>query len=159
MNVKRLMLAAAAALLVGCVDIPKEPDMQISLPVAGTEQTWNSADHAGQPVLVSFMATFCPYCKKSLPALDGVTETFKGKGVEVVGVFVDEDAATVNQVIKDFNVQSTILYNAREAAGKMGVTGFPQIMLFDKDHKLVKIWNGYSTDLQQTMTAEINKVL
>lgn len=159
MKLKQLLLAAVAVLLVGCVDIPKEPDMTLELPAATTEQVWESENYKGQPILVSFMSTSCPYCKMSLPALDAATETFAGKNVQIVGIFVDADLPTVQKVMKEHNVKSNILYDGGDAAGEMGVTGFPQIMLFDKNHKLVKIWHGFASDLKDQFESEIKKVL
>ena len=155
-------VAGCALLLSACVrmpDIPQAPSLDLSIPVAVEEEVmWNAADHAGKPVLIAVMATWCPWCKRSLPALDAATETF-GDQVEVVGVFIDDDLATVKKVQKDHKIKSKILYQGHQAAEELGAHAFPHIMLFDKKHKLVRTWSGYSEHLADEYKAEINKLL
>ena len=162
MKLRNLVFAVCAVtVLAACVppvDIPPEPTLDIALPVAGTEEIWQATDYQGKPVLVAVMATWCPWCKKSLAALDKTSQDFNEK-VEVVGIFIDEDPALVDQVKKDYNIQSKILYKGNDAAGTLEVQGFPHIVLFDKKHKVVKVWNGYAEDLADQYAAEINKLL
>ena len=58
MKFKTLLFVLFATVLLGaCVNIPETPKLNISLPVAGTEEVWTAADHAGQPILVAVMAS------------------------------------------------------------------------------------------------------
>lgn len=162
MKLKTLLIVAAAAVLFGaCVPssiVPETPKLDVSLPVSGLEEVWVSSDYQGKPVLLAVMATWCPWCKRSLPALDEANKTFAGQ-VEVVGIFIDEDPALVEQVKKEHKMQTKALYNGHEVAGDLGVQGFPHIMLFDKNHKLVKVWSGYSDTLADQYKTEIKKLL
>lgn len=162
MKLKTLVLAICAAVCLGaCVPssvVPETPELDVSLPVYGAEEIWTAADYQGKPVLMAVMATWCPWCKRSLPALDEANNTYAGQ-VEVVGVFIDEDPALVANVKKEHNMQTKALYNGREAAETLGAQGFPHVMLFDKNHKLVKVWSGYSDTLAEQYKAEINKLL
>lgn len=173
---KLTLIVFAAALCAACIQPPDVPQLPESLPEAAqapaAEVTldveiplaqekaaaWKSADYKGKPVLIAFMGSWCPWCKRSLPALDAAGAKFKGQ-VEVVGAFVDEDLSAVQAVIKQHNMKSKALYNAGDAAGEMDVQGFPHIMLFDKDHKLVKVWSGYSPALEQEFTVHITEAL
>lgn len=148
-----LALFAAACLQ----ELPQAPKLEAELPVAGSEETWKTADQKGQPVLIAFMGTWCPWCKRSLPALDAVSEAFAGKAV-VVGAFVDDDEEAVLDVVEKHDMKTKALYNAREVSQKMGVAGFPHIMLFDKKHRLVKVWNGYGPDLEVQFKEELSKL-
>ena len=103
------------------------------------------------------MGSWCPWCKRSLPALDAASAAFAGKA-EVVGAFADSDKEAVLAVIKQHNMQTKALYNARQAGTEMGVQGFPHIMLFDKKHRLVRAWNGYSPDLEAQFKEELSKL-
>ena len=162
MKLKTLLLAVLAVVLFGaCVPesvVPPTPKLDVALPVFGAEEVWTAADYQGKPVLIAVMATWCPWCKRSLPALDEASKTFEGQ-VEVVGIFIDEDPALVGNVKKEHKMQTKALYDGQEAAGKLGVQGFPHVMLFDKNHKLVKVWSGYSDTLADQYKAEINKLL
>lgn len=159
MKLKVLLFAFCAAVLLGaCVQVPQAPKLNVTLPVSGSEEIWNSADYKGRPVLVAVMATYCPWCKKSLPALDAAAEEFAGRA-EVVGIFVDENEAAVEQVKKDHHMKSKALYQGGETAQELQVQGFPHIMLFDKNGKMVKMWSGYSDTLADQYKEEINKLI
>ena len=163
MQKRTLCTVLLGALLIGaCMKpptIPQTPQLDLSLPVAVEEEVvWNSADYRGKPVLVAIMATWCPWCKRSLTALDATTEAYKDK-VEVVGVFVEDDLAPVKTVQQEHQIKSKILYQGDEAAHELQAQGFPHIMLFDKNHKLVKVWSGYSPTLAEEYKQEIEKLL
>ncbi len=163
MKLKHLVLLLTAVVLLGACapmpDIPKTPTLgNLTLPVSGTQEIWSSADYQGRPVLIAVMATWCPWCKRSLVALDQTSAAYDGK-VEVVGVFIDDDPALVEQVKKDHQMKTKALYQGNEAAHELGVQGFPHIMLFDKKHKLVKVWSGYSDTLADQYKQEIDKLL
>lgn len=148
-----LALFAAACLQ----ELPQAPKLEAELPVAGSEEIWKASEQEGKPVLISFMGTWCPWCKRSLPALDAAAQAFEGKAV-VVGAFVDDDEDAVLEVVKEHEMKTKALYDARQAAQNMGVSGFPHIMLFDKKHRLVKVWNGYGPDLEVLFQEELSKV-
>ena len=160
MKRKIILLTLFAAVALGaCVNIPKTPELNISLPVAGSEEVWKSADHKGQPVLVAVMASYCGWCKRSLPALESANAQFKDKGVQVIGIYVDNDEEAVKKIIEDYDLHSVILFQGGKTAEDLMVQGFPHIMLFDQDHDLVRLWSGYSDNLAEQYEKEINKLL
>ena len=160
MKLRTLLVADDAAMLLSaCVNIPQAPELDITLPIAGSEEVWKSADHQGQPVLVAVMASYCGWCKRSLPALEAANTEFKDKGVQVIGIYVDNDEDAVKQIMKDYDLKSVILYQGGQAAEDLMVQGFPHIMLFDQNHNLVRLWSGYSDSLAQQYSQEINKLL
>ena len=162
MKIKTLFLAFFAAFLLGgCLNLPEVPKISgLSFPVASAEEeiTWVADEKKGKPVLIAVMAGYCGWCKKSLSALEIANQEF-GDKAEVVGLFVDSDKATVQQIIKDYNLKSQILYKGGDAADALKVQGFPHILLFNKKHDLVKIWNGYSDTLADQYRNELNKLL
>ncbi len=50
------------------------------------------AQWRGQPLVVNFWATWCPPCVEEMPALQDVRDGYRGKGVEVVGIGIDNAA-------------------------------------------------------------------
>jgi len=43
----------------------------------------------GRPLVVNFWATWCPPCVEEMPALQEVRDAYRGRGVEVIGVGID----------------------------------------------------------------------
>lgn len=114
----------------------------LQLPVLAQETVWTSADYNGKPILVMVMASWCPYCKMSMPALMAAADEYKGKA-EIVGIFIDEDPALVQKAVDDNHFTAKALYNGGEAAQRLNVQGFPHAVLFDKDHRVVQEWGGF----------------
>ena len=138
-------LLLLAACMTACFrplpQIPTLPDMQ--LPVAGGNAMWKSTDYSGKPVMLVFMGSWCPYCKMTMPAVMQAAKEF-GDQVEIVGVFVDENPQAVEAVVKEHNFTVKSLYNGGEVIQMMEVQGFPHTVLFDKKHRAIKRWEGFS---------------
>ena len=49
------------------------------------------SDFAGKPLIMTFWASWCGPCRKELPALAELWQTYKGQGLQVVAVNVDKD--------------------------------------------------------------------
>ena len=69
--------------------------------VATDGRTVGSASLKGRVVLVNFWATWCPYCRKEMPAIDRFWRDYRGKGVEVVAISVDDPPEKIAAWMKD----------------------------------------------------------
>lgn len=49
------------------------------------------SNYQGQPVLLVFWATWCPYCKKLLPGIAELNDKYKNKGLKIIAVNIRED--------------------------------------------------------------------
>ena len=158
---KLLALVCVAALAAAC--LPHLPEIitleQVELPVAAQEDVlWQSDAYAGKPVLVVFMGSWCPWCKKTMPALTALQEKY-GDQVEIVGAFMDGAPGPVRDVAKEHGFTVKALYNASDVAEGLGVNGLPHTMLFNKKHQAVKVWEGYHPDMEEVVGLEIDKLI
>lgn len=55
----------------------------------------------GKVVLVNFWATWCPYCRKEMPAIDRFWHDYRGRGLEVVAISVDDPPEKIAAWMKD----------------------------------------------------------
>lgn len=156
---KLLVLAGCALLAAACMKLPQIPTLgTVEMPVATEEETvWTSTDYEGKPVLIMFMGSWCPYCKMSMPALNAAAEKY-GDKAEIVGAFMDADLKTVQQVAKEHGLKVKVLYNAGNAAEEMEVTGLPHAVLFDKKHRAVKVWEGFSPTLAPEFSEQLERL-
>ena len=93
MSMVRLTLASAAilatlAMPAAAAPAAGEPAPALVVPlVDGTR--FDLGALRGKVVIVNLWATWCPPCRKEMPALDAFYTRFHARGVEVVGISVD----------------------------------------------------------------------
>lgn len=159
---KLCFTAVLAVFAAACMfkPLPEVPTLgEVRLPVAAEEETfWTSADHKGKPVLMVFMGSWCPWCKKSMPAVMAAEEKY-GDQVEIVAVFMDNDPKTVANVAKEHNFTVTALYEGGEVAQSLGVNGLPHAILFDKKHQIIKNWEGFSPNLAEEFQQHLSQAV
>lgn len=68
------------------------------VPVSGQQRL---ADLKGRVVLVNFWATWCPYCRHEMPAMQAFYEDYRHCGFEIVAWSLDASADTVGQFMRD----------------------------------------------------------
>ncbi|NOX43107.1 MAG: TlpA family protein disulfide reductase [Gammaproteobacteria bacterium] len=65
-----------------------KPRPEFSLPdVEG--QTRNISEWDGKVTVVNFWATWCPPCRKEIPVLIELQETYENQGLQIIGVAID----------------------------------------------------------------------
>ena len=50
----------------------------------------------GQVLMVNFWATWCPPCRKEIPAFIELQEKYKDKGFKIIGIALDEKQAVID---------------------------------------------------------------
>ncbi|MCK4341898.1 MAG: TlpA family protein disulfide reductase [Phycisphaerae bacterium] len=96
------------------------------------------SDYKGKLVLVDFWATWCGPCRVEIPHLVAAYEKYHGRGLEIVGVTLDEvqrvPRARVEQYVKEQKMPWEQVYRgARGIAGAYGVNAIPTAFLVDGD--------------------------
>lgn len=98
--------------------------------------------YAGRPVLVNLWASWCGPCIKEMPELDRFAAAQAGKGVQVVGIALD-DRDAVEAFLRTTPVRYPILLDTagpRDAGVRLGNPSgvLPYSALIDADGRLVK---------------------
>ncbi len=96
------------------------------------------SDYHGQPVILVFWATWCPYCKKLLPGIAELNEKYAAKGLKVIAVNIKEDwkpkvywrnhEYTFDAVLEGDNI-----------AEHYGVKGTPGVVFIAPSGKVLKV--------------------
>jgi len=112
------------------------------------------ADYAGKVVVVSFWATWCGYCLKELPILEGIQKTAKGQ-VQVIAVNTEprDEFKGIERALRTLTMKLT--YDPDQKGAKAyGVKGIPHLVIIGKDGKIVEVHRGYGeTTLPQIVDA------
>jgi len=104
-----------------------------------------SGDLSKGTTLVVFWEVWCPHCKREVPALEATYETYKSKGLNVVGftrLTRDKTEADVMAFLKENKVSYPIAKDKAQGglADEFNVSGIPAAALV-KDGKVV--WRGH----------------
>jgi thiol-disulfide isomerase/thioredoxin len=143
-------LACAAP---GIGDVPP-PDVGITLEGAPV----SLASHQGKAIVVSFWATWCPYCLKELPILEGIQNATGSQHMQVIAVNT-ENRDVFRQVVKQLKTLNLQL--TRDAGGQAqaayGVNGLPHMVIIGRDGRILRVYRGYNERQLDSIVADINR--
>lgn len=146
-------------------------------------------DPEGKPVaasmpntitLVNNWASWCGFCKKQIPVLEKLRQTYEGKGVRFLNVSGDaprpvpqtdpntapqmETQAQVIKKVLDTSAQMEsklpIAFDVNhEAASKWGAGSFPTLFVVDKRGIVAAVHVGAQANLEETLKSELDLLL
>ncbi len=116
------------------------------------------ASFKGKYVLVDFWATWCGPCVAELPNVLNAYKEYHSKGLEIVGISLDEDKEKLNLFLKKHSMPWAQYFDGKgwqsKLAGQYGVNSIPATYLLDKEGKII------AKDLRgEALAAELEKLL
>jgi thiol-disulfide isomerase/thioredoxin len=120
-------------------------------------ESWNFADRRGKVVVVNYWATWCPPCRVETPGLVNVANEYRARGVEMVGVTMDEDLTLVEPFIERYKMPYEILLPGNDPNLSADGMALPTTFLYDKNGKLAKKYTGMV--LESTLLSDIEELL
>lgn len=125
-------MALALTLTAGAADTTLEagdtfPEFELD---RADGSTYRSADYSGQPRLVLFWATWCPYCRKLMPAIVALDDEFTDQGLAIVAVNFRDDGDT-DAYARRMGIGFDIVLKGDTLAKSLGVRGTPTWFLVD----------------------------
>ena len=97
----------------------------------------------GKMLFIDIWATYCPDCRKELPALEALQKTYKGKPITFVSISVDRDKEAWKTMVKEKKLSGIHLYASpeiKELFKKLyDLRSIPRYMLVDKEGNIISI--------------------
>lgn len=101
-----------------------------SIPPAGRRLAL--ADLRGHPVVLNFWASWCAPCRAEMPLLVKIARGYASRGVVVLGLDVDDEAAEARRFLDAYHVDYPVLTVADSALPRAyGVYGLPTTVFVD----------------------------
>ncbi len=132
---------ACIVLMLSCISINAEP-----LNVGDRAPNWtlNNADGSrvslysdagGQPVVLLFWATWCPFCRALMPELESLKQELDNRyRFYALNIFEDSDPVAH---MRENNYTFTLLVDADPVAADYGVTGTPGVIVVSADKQVL----------------------
>lgn len=115
----------------------------------------------GKVVILTFWATWCPYCLKELPILENNQNVAGKDRIEVIAINWKEDRDTYRAVkrrLKDLTLTLT-----SDASGRVGdaygVQAIPHMLMIGKDGRVDTVRRGYSEEDLDDIAADLTRLL
>ncbi len=151
-NRARSVCALLLVLAASCSRVPPEPSSPTEIADLN-EEGWQQAKarHKGRVLLVNFWATWCEPCREEFPALVRLHNTYRGHGLSLVAISMDEPESTaeIQAFLKSEGAQFGSYRHNFQDFGEFIDTvnpqwggGIPATFLFDRSGKLVASWQG-----------------
>lgn len=111
----------------------------------------------GKVVLIDFWATWCGPCMKELPEVIKTYEKLHDKGLEIIGISLDEDEDALKKIIKDKKIPWPQYFDGKgwenPYVKKYGLDSIPTMWLVNKKGVVVDI------DADDELEKKIEKLL
>ena len=116
------------------------PDFSV-VAIDGT--TISVSDYRGKMLVLNFCAKWCGFCAPEIPYLKGVYEEHHDKGLEVIGVSLDENESELREYIEENQIPWSQIYDGKgwksELAQFFGINSVPSQWLIDRDGMILSV--------------------
>ena len=148
--------------LFGCKSAPPPPattlpDFELENIAGGLTKT---IDLRGKVLVVDFWATWCEPCISEIPKFNKMSDEYKGKDVQIVGITVESPKEDIKPKVKEIGMKYTVLVgNDAVQEGFGGLVGFPTTFVVTKDWKIYHKYMGALPDKDARIKKDIEKLL
>lgn len=114
----------------------------------------------GKVVLVDFWASWCAPCRESMPFLEKLSKSYRDKGLVVLGVNIDNDAAAARKFLKELPVSFSVVNDTEKSVAKAyAPPTMPSSYLIDRQGKVHVVHAGFRRSDAAKLEAEIKSLL
>lgn len=118
----------------------------------------NLSVYRGKVVLLNFWATWCAPCLTEIPRFAEWQQKFGGRGLQVIGISMDDEEAPVQAAYKKYKLNYPVLMGDEQLGESYGdVLGLPVTFLIDRNGK-IRFKHEGAADLN-VLGREVNALL
>lgn len=145
----------------GSKSVPADFDLQT---IDG--RTIKLSDYRGKVLVLDFWATWCGPCRQEVPQLVRIAGQGRARGLEVVGLHIDDrgrsSPADIRKFISQFDVNYTVAMASDDVfTAYLGTeeTAIPQTLVFDRNGYAVAHFVSYSEAHARELEEAVNRAL
>jgi thiol-disulfide isomerase/thioredoxin len=129
-------------------------------------RTIKLSDYRGKVLVMDFWATWCPPCRQETPQLARIAREHRARGVEVIGMHIDDRGRSTPEAIRKFVSDYGINYTVGMANDEMFTSYLgteddviPQTLVFDRQGRMVLHMSSYSASHARELDEAVNRAL
>jgi peroxiredoxin len=117
-------------------------------------------EQRGRVVLVNFWASWCGPCRQEMPQLNRLHEAYRGAGLMLLGVNVDDDPRRAADVARRQGIRFPVLLDTDKAVVRRWDMGsMPATVLIDRDGRVRHLHRGWHDGLDATYERQIRALI
>ncbi|OGX42937.1 MAG: hypothetical protein A3H41_03245 [Omnitrophica WOR_2 bacterium RIFCSPLOWO2_02_FULL_45_28] len=106
--------------------------------------TLRLSDFKGKVVLIDFWATWCPFCRSSIPILKSLYDEYKDKGLVIIGIALEYDQGqTLKRFAKEKQISYPLAVGTERLAAEYSAYGVPARFLINRQGEIVENFIGF----------------
>ena len=118
------------------------------------------ADLKGHVVVVDFWASWCAPCREELPVLEGLYRKYRAKGLVVIGVGQDKEAANLAKFLRASPLTFPIVHDSAGAvADRYAPPKMPSSYVVDKKGLIRHVHAGFKASDKASLERELSALL
>lgn len=123
-------------------------------------QKYDLSEFKGKVVYVDFWASWCGPCAKSFPFLNELDRQFKDRGLQIVGVNLDENREDAKAFLSSYPAGFTIAEDADSQCAKtFDVKAMPSSYIIDRNGIVHHVHLGLRPGETKDLLAMVEKLL
>ncbi len=104
---------------------------------------WTLEDHGGKPIVIAFMASWCPCSNESIPFIKEAYERYNPQGVEFILIGIQDSAEKFRNFLEERDVTIPAGYDTDDTiAALYGVDAPPVTIFIDREQKVKRVYFG-----------------
>ena len=141
---------------------PAPPDFEIP---SLDGKSFRLSQFRGKVLIVDFWATWCLPCRDEIPHLVRLAGQNRDRGLEVVGLHINDGGRSTPDKIRQFAAENAITYRIGYASDELFIAylgdedSIPQTLIFDREGKLIKHMIGFDPESLADLEAAVNEAL
>jgi thiol-disulfide isomerase/thioredoxin len=137
---------------------------EVGHPYLGIDRYYGTeAKEPKKAILLSFFATYCEPCKREMPYLAALYDTYGNKGLMILSVSIDKEGEKIDEVAalaKEAHVKFPILSDRFNIVAKRYfIEKLPCMYLVDGAGKVAMVKIGYNDDISRDLLDNIRTAI
>lgn len=114
----------------------------------------------GDVVMINFWASWCAPCRQEMPLLEDMHKKYNDLGFVLLGVNVEEDSSSAEDLLREVPVSFPILYDPTNKVTKLyNVVAMPSTIMVDRDGNMRYLHRGYLPGYEVEYIKQIKELI